>query len=171
MDHRAETLTRITNVAQSRYAMQRNIHEALCHATMHALNHGDVTLFNKIMDAAGKACDRRAVIDWCAAHSLAKWNRNIASFELNKGRRTALGNAHIGINELLDQTPWYEFGKEKKDLVREFDVIAKLQAVVRGYDNAKDDGKPTANDWAIGAVAALLGRLEASASEVAAEAV
>lgn len=135
-------------------------HDALCAATAHAIEHGDVTLCDGILDALGKGHDRKLVIDWLAEFGCASWNKKEAKFTLNKSARTKLTKNGVTYQGLIAQPRWDEFGKEKDELVREFDIIAKLRATVKGYENAKEAEKPTKNDWAADKIKALLLSLE-----------
>lgn len=162
--YKATALSLITVITDKSRDVRVAGHAALCNATMHAVAHGDVTLCDRILDALGKAHDRKLVVDWLKEYGCAKWNKTTASFELSKSRRKALAASNITLQELMDNPAWHEAGKSKEQIVREYDLIAKIKAVVTGYDNAKEEGKPTKNDWAAGAIASLLTQLQASAA-------
>lgn len=162
MSYKETTLSLLSSINDKSRDVRNLTHAALCNATMHAVQHGDVSLCDKILDALGKGHDRNLVIGWLKQFGCAKWNKELMQFQLAKARRDALVTAGATLEELLANPAWHEFGKEKSDLAREFDVLAKLQSIVKGFDKAKAEGKPTKNDWAVGAVASLISKLQTS---------
>lgn len=166
MSHLQSALSLVTAIKGSSLNIRQASHEALAHASIHALEHGDVTLFDRIFDALGKASDRQLMVKWCKEATPAIWNKETVSFQLNKAKRKAMNAANISFAEMMAKTPWHDYGKDREDIDREFDIIARLRAAVKGYDNAKAEGRKTKNDWAAGAIASLLSKIEAEHIEV-----
>lgn len=161
MSHESAARSLITRIRSAGFDLKMASHEATCHAVIHALDHGRVHLFNEIFDALGKASDRQLFVRWCREFTPASWDKDIAQFSLNKAKRKALQKAGATYEALVNKDPWHSWGKDAADIDREYDIISRLRAAVKGYNNAKEEGRKTRNDWAVGRIAALLSSIEA----------
>lgn len=109
--------------------LDTEIHVAAVSVSVHAYEHGDITLATKLVDALGKGMRRNALLAW-----LIKYGPFIAS---ESGKNVAWGGKReIDIDEAMS-SPWYDFKKEPE--FRPFDLDKMMQTLIERAEKALAD--------------------------------
>lgn len=164
-------LSMIGKVKAASEKMTETAHVALCNATVHAVIHGDVTLFDRLADAMGKAADRRAMLLWSREIGCATFDTKAGAFRLIKTRRAELEIAFNSYDELLESllngVKWHEYGRSVAEHARTINPLAMLESIIRQAEKAANDnsGKLQLADGAeyqIEAIKGLIAELKAA---------
>ena len=135
------------------------IQSTLCEIAAHAYQHGDVTLFNKLLGAV-RGQDRKAMIDWIEEYGFAQMRsgENAGTFGLAKSKVKdadyADAQAVFDDYTAADTTvkPWFEFTKSVSQIAKDMSapqllnaLIAKLAMHADLDSDLEAKGKPRSN--------------------------
>jgi len=103
----------------------------------HIEQHGDVTLICRLFNVMPKGSRRNALAQWALAFGKVQLNddkdtKKELPFKYNKASNTDLEGAA--------ESPWYTF-KPEKPVDEEFDLAAKIQALMSQARKAQQQGK------------------------------
>jgi len=116
----------------------------------HAEEHGDITLASLLVNKVAGSVRKQALIVWISDHSPLNWNDKEKRFTMpkNKDKRRAYLIAE------MEAVCWTEYTKEPE--VKPLDIQKRIEAIVKAFDKAKDDGRETVNDTNIQAIRSLV---------------
>jgi|15BtaG_2_1085339.scaffolds.fasta_scaffold20435_3 hypothetical protein len=116
----------------------------------HAEEHGDITLASLLVNKVAGSVRKQALIVWISDHSPLNWNDKEKRFTMpkNKDKRRAYLIAE------MEAVCWTEYTKEPE--VKPLDIQKRIEAIVKAFDKAKEDGRDTVNDTNIQAIRSLV---------------
>lgn len=116
----------------------------------HAEKHGDITLASLLVNKVAGSVRKQALIVWISDHSPLNWNDKEKRFTMpkNKDKRRAYLIAE------MEAVCWTEYTKEPE--VKPLDIQKRIEAIVKAFDKAKEDGRETVNDANIQAIRSLV---------------
>lgn len=116
----------------------------------HAEKHGDITLASLLVNSIAGSVRKQALIVWISDHSPLNWNDKEKRFTMpkNKDKRRAYLIAE------MEAVCWTEYTKEPE--VKPLDIQKRIEAIVKAFDKAKEDGRETVNDANIQAIRSLV---------------
>ena len=116
----------------------------------HAEEHGDITLASLLVNKVAGSVRKQALIVWISDHSPLNWNAKEKRFTMpkNKDKRRAYLIAE------MEAVCWTEYTKEPE--VKPLDIQKRIEAIVKAFDKAKEDGRDTVNDTNIQAIRSLV---------------
>ena len=116
----------------------------------HAEKHGDITLASLLVNSIAGSVRKQALIVWISDHSPLNWNDKEKRFTMpkNKDKR----RAYLIVD--METVCWTEYTKEPE--VKPLDIQKRIEAIVKAFDKAKDDGRETVNDTNIQAIRSLV---------------
>lgn len=131
--------TRAKSIGTKQGKLNEEIHVLLCHSTMHALEHGDITGTTAIFKAV-RGADRGAMTKWIHTYGLGQINKD-GEFVVNK---TARNKAAFTLEDLLQGETWYSMTPTEQDIAKEWDsekfaahlkkYLAKQEAIASEQD-------------------------------------
>lgn len=112
-----QIVARIKSIGKISATLQDSIHEVACSIVGHALQHGDVTLADSLVQAMGKGTRHQAIVTWLETFGPFTFKKNedgSHSFALNRKKRAEFdGRAPNEVVEsLLAGETWYDYTKE-----------------------------------------------------------
>lgn len=119
--------TRAKSIGTKQGKLNEEIHELLCHSTIHALEHGDITGTSAIFKAV-RGADRGAMTKWIHAYGLGRINKD-GEFAINK---TARNEAAFTLEDLLQGETWYSMTPTEQDIAKEWDS-EKFAGQIKAY--------------------------------------
>lgn len=138
----------IKSIAGRNKTLRNMIQSTLCEIAAHAYQHGDVTLYNKLLDAV-RGQDRKALIDWIEEYGFARI-RPDGSFGKAKAAVDAAdyadGQAVYDEYTAPDTTikPWFDFVKTVQQIAKDMNVPQGLLAYMNQvalHDDPESDLK------------------------------
>ena len=116
----------------------------------HAEKHGDITLASLLVNKVAGSVRKQALVVWISDHSPLNWNDKEQRFTMpkNKDKRRAYLIAE------MEAVCWTEYTKEPE--VKPLDIQKRIEAIVKAFDKAKEDGRDTVNDTNIQAIRSLV---------------
>jgi len=116
----------------------------------HAEEHGDITVASLLVNKVAGSVRKQALIVWISDHSPLNWNDKEKRFTMpkNKDKRRAYLIAE------MEAVCWTEYTKEPE--VKPLDIQKRIEAIVKAFDKAKEDGRDTVNDTNIQAIRSLV---------------
>lgn len=138
----SEIKARIAQIGEKQAATNQDIHEVLCHATMHALTigNGDVTAFGLLFESV-KGADRKAIAKWVHDFTPAKL-RDDGTVGLNKTRFKELRDV-LTLDELLNGVSWSDYVPDMKQVARSFDYEARVMSLIEQGETFELEEKGT----------------------------
>jgi hypothetical protein len=131
----------------------------------HALEHGDVTLADSLLDAT-KGAERAAIVQWLYEFGPFKLSAKSGKFELNKAKRkTQVWDA----DEAATWPAWYEFVKSTKQVAQSFDLDARVESLIKSAQTRMADGKDVVNAELLGYLQGAIAKFHADAALRAAQ--
>jgi hypothetical protein len=102
------------------------------------------------VNSVASSARKQALIVWISDHSLLNWNDKEKRFTMpkNKDKRRAYLIAE------MEAVCWTEYTKEPE--VKPLDIQKRIEAIVKAFDKAKEDGRETVNDANIQAIRSLV---------------
>ena len=93
---------------------------------------------------------KQALVVWISDHSPLNWNDKEQRFTMpkNKDKRRAYLIAE------MEAVCWTEYTKEPE--VKPLDIQKRIEAIVKAFDKAKEEGRDTVNDTNIQAIRSLV---------------
>lgn len=131
MATKQEILKKITAVGKAVSKVVGMIQETAVDCVLHAVEHGDVTLADKLMEACGKGVRRQSLSGWFEKNGPMYLPRGAKVFALDKERAKAMRKEdQAELREALMALPWQEAVKEPEvvsilDVGAEFDKFLK----------------------------------------------
>lgn len=114
----------IKSIAGRNKTLRNMIQSTLCEIAAHAYQHGDVTLYNKLLDAV-RGQDRKALIDWIEEYGFARIRPDGTFGSVSKSTKDAAGYAD-GQAVYDDYTapdttvkPWFDFVKTVQQIAKD----------------------------------------------------
>tara|TARA_R100000963_G_C4581637_1_gene62376 strand:- start:49 stop:510 length:462 start_codon:yes stop_codon:yes gene_type:complete len=116
----------------------------------HAERHGDITLASLLVNKVAGSVRKQALVVWISDHSPLNWNDKEQRFTMpkNKDKRRAYLIAE------MEAVCWTEYTKEPE--VKPLDIQKRIEAIVKAFDKAKEEGRDTVNDTNIQAIRSLV---------------
>ena len=124
----------IKSIAGRNKTLRNMIQSTLCEIAAHAYEHGDVTLYNNLLDAI-RGQDRKAIIDWIEEYGFARI-RPDGTFGKAKAAVDAAGyaDAQAVYDEYTapDTTvkPWFDFVKTVQQIAKDMTMPQLLNALM-----------------------------------------
>jgi hypothetical protein len=124
--------TKIAGVRKSTKAMRANIQEILVHAAGNAFQSGDVTAFDKLIDAT-RGADQKAIMKWVREFGFAVYNTDKNCYNVNKSMRKSADfvDGEAVVEYLGTQATWYELQSTVSQNAKELDVTKRLQSLLK----------------------------------------
>ena len=122
-----QILARAKTIGAKQGKLNGEIHTLLCHSTVHALEHGDITGTTAIFKAV-KGTDRGAIAKWVHAYGLGRLAAS-GEFAVNK---TARLECSATLEELLAGETWYSMVPTEQDIAKEWDS-EKFAGQIKAY--------------------------------------
>ena len=118
--------------------------------TKHAEKHGDITLASLLVNSVAGSVRKQALIVWVSDHSPLNWNDTEKRFTMpkNQDKRRAY------LIEEMTAVCWTEYTNEPE--VKPLDIQKRIEAIIKAFDKAKEDGREIENDTNIDAVRLLV---------------
>jgi hypothetical protein len=116
----------------------------------HAEKHGDTTLASLLVNKIAGSVRKQALIVWVSDHSPLNWNDTEKRFTMpkNQDKRRAY------LIEEMTAVCWTEYTNEPE--VKPLDIQKRIEAIIKAFDKAKEDGREIENDTNIDAVRLLV---------------
>ena len=116
----------------------------------HAEKHGDNTLASLLVNSVAGSVRKQALIVWVSDHSPLNWNDTEKRFTMpkNQDKRRAY------LIEEMTAVCWTEYTNEPE--VKPLDIQKRIEAIIKAFDKAKEDGREIENDTNIDAVRLLV---------------
>ena len=123
---------KIAGVRKSTKAMRANIQEILVHAAGNAFQDGDVTAFDKLIDAT-RGADQKAIMKWVREFGFAVYNTDKSRYNVNKSMRKSADfvDGEAVVEYLGTQATWYELQSTVSQNAKELDVTKRLQSLLK----------------------------------------
>jgi len=123
---------KIAGVRKSTKAMRANIQEILVHAAGNAFQDGDVTAFDKLIDAT-RGADQKAIMKWVREFGFAVYNTDKNRYNVNKSMRKSADfvDGEAVVEYLGTQATWYELQSTVSQNAKELDVTKRLQSLLK----------------------------------------
>jgi len=140
---------KIAGVRKSTATMRANVQEILCNAAGHAYEHGDVTSFDRIIEATA-GMNRKKILKWIKANGFAAVNIETGKFKVNKSARKSAdfeGGHAVSVYLSTEVPVWFDNEETLTQLAKDVDVHALLAAALKRMDtmDAKEDGAKLTN--------------------------
>jgi len=140
----------IKSIAGRNKTLRNMIQSTLCEIAAHAYQHGDVTLYDRLLDAV-RGQDRKALIDWIEEYGFARMRSDKGTFgSVSQSTKEAAGYAD-GQAVFDDYTapdttikPWFDFVKSVKQIAKDMNVpqgLLAYMAQVALHDDPESDLK------------------------------
>jgi hypothetical protein len=112
--------------------MRANIQEILVHAAGNAFQSGDVTAFDKLIDAT-RGADQKAIMKWVREFGFAVYNTDKNCYNVNKSMRKSADfvDGEAVVEYLGTQATWYELQSTVSQNAKELDVTKRLQSLLK----------------------------------------
>ena len=123
---------KINGIRKSTKAMRASVQEVLIHAAGNAFQSGDVTAFDKLIDAT-RGADQKAIMKWVREFGFAVYNTDKSCYNVNKAMRKSADfvDGEAVVEYLETQPTWYEMQASTKDIAKELDVTKRLQSLLK----------------------------------------
>jgi hypothetical protein len=123
---------KIAGVRKSTKAMRANIQEILVHAAGNAFQSGDVTAFDKLIDAT-RGADQKAIMKWVREFGFAVYNTDKNCYNVNMSMRKSADfvDGEAVVEYLGTQATWYELQSTVSQNANELDVTKRLQSLLK----------------------------------------
>jgi hypothetical protein len=133
----SEIVSRINEVKTSQAVLNEDIQELCINVIGHAMQHGDVTLGDRLLDAT-KGSNQKAIMTYLKTFGPFSLDAEMGTFKLNKKFR----NEHV-FNEqaLTDGVKWYNFVPSKKQVMASFDLGKRLISLIKQAKEKKAEGQ------------------------------
>jgi hypothetical protein len=134
---------KIGAVRRSTASLRVNIQEILCNAAGHAYESGDVTFFDRLLDATA-GVNQKLISAWAVKYGFARLDAK-GNFKLNK---KAKGEADFAdgaavVEYLTDHAdPWYVGAPSRKQIAQELDVAKRIENLAKAIEKAANEDKP-----------------------------
>lgn len=134
-------LGNIAIICTSQAAVNELIQETAIDVIGHAMLYGDVTLGDRLLDAA-RGADRKAIVTYLSTFGPFKVDGETGTFKLNKKFRD---EHEFNEQGLTDGVKWYSFVPDKKSVMSSFDVGKRVVSVLKAAREKQNEGKPVDN--------------------------
>lgn len=128
--------TAIKSIATRGKSLERDIHVAAVSCLMHADQHGDVTLAQKLVDAVPQLARKNALRDWFLAHGKFSYDM--------EGKVLTYNKKGVTLQEDAINTPFWEFKPEPE--YKPFDMQAAVLQLVARAEKAIEKGEKVPTD-------------------------
>lgn len=126
----------IKSIAGRNKTLRNMIQSTLCEIAAHAYQHGDVTLYDRLLDAV-RGQDRKALIDWIEEYGFARMRSDKGTFgSVSQSTKEAAGYAdgQAVYDEYTapDTTvkPWFDFVKTVQQIAKDMTMPQLLNALM-----------------------------------------
>ena len=135
----------IKAIGNRNITLRKMIQSTLNEIAAHAYQHGDVTLFDRLLDAV-KGQDRKALIDWIEEYGFATMRSDKGTFGSNKTAvkegtyvdGQAVYDDYAAADTLVK--PWYDFVKSVKQIAKDMTMPQLLNALMaKAAEHANPD--------------------------------
>ena len=142
MKNRNEIITSIKTVASNDKTMRDTIQSCLIDIAAHVYVHGDVTLYDRLFEAA-RASNRKAMIKWVYEYGFARFDHKAGTFKVNATQRkeAVFIDGDEVVDYLTSQRPWYESVESVQQVASSLDIAKRLESLARQIDKAKSEGR------------------------------
>jgi hypothetical protein len=123
--------SRITQVGTLAASVQQEIHVLACSIVGHALQHGDVTLADALLQGVGKGVRHQALVAWFETFGPFRFNTKDGVFGLNKKSREEINSQHAPnayVEQLETGTTWFDYTRET--VKSTYDVEKMVQGIL-----------------------------------------
>ena len=164
MKNRNEILSTIKNVAANDKKLRDTIQSCLVDIAAHVYVHGDVTLYDRLFEAA-RASNRKAMMKWVYEYGFARFDHKAGAFKVNATQRkeAVFVDGDEVIEYLSSQRPWYEDVESVQQVASALDVAKRLESLARQIDKAKAEGRQIAFGDVKGGLATLMDSIQRAA--------
>lgn len=126
---------KILSLGKAQAKTNLEIHEVLCHITMHGLTHdGDVSAYDRLLEAV-KGVHRKAIIAWILGEGIGRFENGVA--KLNKSKFNEM-RENVTLDELLQTIPWFEDVPTVAEDSLAFDELEALKRFVKNCTKASE---------------------------------
>lgn len=148
----------IALIANRGKKLDADIHQAACSTLAHAINHGDVTLAQKLVSAMPKSGRSKALVAWFIAHGPFAPGGDDGKTLVYLKSESALDKALV--------TPFWTFTEEREPAP--FDLMASLASLLARAEKALQNDKQDTSLIAPAALSALRTIVQPKSEETAA---
>lgn len=155
----------ISSIGKMAVKLRDKIHVVACSVVGHALEHGDVTLADRLLVALGNGTRRQALVTWLETFGPFRLTKDkdtgVHVFGLSKSKRQELlesfaPNVYV---EMLEQggpdfPAWDEYTKERITSV--YDVVKHLTGIVNTAQAKQKKGEQVKNADLLGQIAVIV---------------
>ena len=152
---------KVAGIRKSSTTIRDNVQLVLCNASGHAFEHGDVTVFSNLYDAA-TGLNKKKIVKWVHDNGFARLQAD-GSFKVNKAMRKSadFDTGEQVVKYLTAEVPvWYANDETAEQILKELDVVARIQSLVKQIDSAIDKGQVVKTEDADIALRVLSSKLE-----------
>lgn len=138
---------RIAGVRKSTATMRSNVQEILCNAAGHAYEHGDVTSFDRLIEATS-GMNRKKIVKWIKLNGFAVVNPETSKFNVNKSARKSADfeDGHAVSMYLFTEVPaWFDNEETVAQIAKDLDVHALLAMALKKMDATEEKGAKLTN--------------------------
>lgn len=142
----SEITKRLASIKRTSGKLQDDIHHVACHIVGHALEHGDVTLADKLLDAMGAGARGQAMIAYLETFGPFRFETKSGVFALNRQKKAdmlAEHSANAWVDNLLAGVKWYDYTKERKQSI--YDVEKMVVGIINAASSKVNKGEVVAN--------------------------
>ena len=133
----------IASIVGKRSTLQIQTQSVLCEIAGHALQHGDVSLF-EFMYESSEGVNVKRLDSWIREFGLVKAGENGSMYQLNKkARKDALKEYESGdayIEHLKANARAWFMDADKKPATKKLDVAKRIQSLAKQVEDAKTNG-------------------------------
>ncbi len=156
---------KVSGIRKSTSTIRDNVQLVLCNASGHAFEHGDVTVFTKLYDAS-TGLNKKKIVKWVHDNGFARLQAD-GSFKVNKAMRKSadFDNGEQVVKYLTEEVgKWYAKDETAEQILKELDVVARIQALTKAIDKAIEKGQVVKSEDADIALRVLNSKIESIAA-------
>lgn len=149
MSNKTEILKRIGSIGKRANALRLEIQDVAVDCAIHAVEHGDVTLADQLVDALTKAMRRASLRAWFEKNTPMYLPKGKDKFAFDAERAKAMREVgEAALREQLAALPWEE-AKPEEPVVSVFDVEAAFDKFMKRVESQVKDANITVKNRAL----------------------
>jgi hypothetical protein len=156
---------KVAGIRKSTSTIRDNVQVVLCNASGHAFEHGDVTVFTKLYEAS-TGLNKKKIVKWVHDNGFARLQAD-GTFKVNRAMRKSadFDNGEQVVKYLTNEVDkWYTKDETAEQILKELDVVARIQSLVKQIDTAVEKGQVIKSEDADIALRVLNAKIESIAA-------
>lgn len=132
----------IATISRASQKIRDMVQETLIQCAGHAYQHGDVTLYTKLI-AVTSGANQEAIARWIKEYGFAVLQKD-GTFKLNKAAQkdADFDDGEAVIDYLTHESaPWYTMGKSLSQIAKDLNVASRIKALTTQIQNAPENDR------------------------------